>query len=98
MREMVQIADSQDLIGPAQPIEELIEEYAKEDQIYRHKLQVLSSGLFDWTRLMLFWLSSGFEIFSCFLSVRSQLIINNISHALLDFPLKKVLYYFFIVV
>ena len=40
MMAMIQIADTQNLIGPAQPIEELVEEYAKEDQVYRHKLQV----------------------------------------------------------
>ncbi|KAK7104627.1 ubiquitin thioesterase OTUB1-like [Littorina saxatilis] len=36
-----EIAENQELIGPMQPIEELIEHYAKEDQIYRHKLMDL---------------------------------------------------------
>ena len=51
---MLQIADSQDLIGPAQPIEELIEEYAKEDQIYRQKLQVDTLVLFPHVYYILF--------------------------------------------
>ncbi|XP_076463742.1 ubiquitin thioesterase OTUB1-like [Babylonia areolata] len=36
-----QIADTQDLIGPCQTIDELVEEYAKEDQVYRQKLEDL---------------------------------------------------------
>ena len=55
---MLQIADSQDLIGPAQPIEELIEEYAKEDQIYRQKLQVDTLVLLPYVYYILFMLFS----------------------------------------
>ncbi|KAL8619710.1 hypothetical protein ACOMHN_025796 [Nucella lapillus] len=33
-----EIAEHQQLIGPCQPVEDLIEEYANEDQVYRQKL------------------------------------------------------------
>ncbi|KAK7506803.1 hypothetical protein BaRGS_00001654 [Batillaria attramentaria] len=38
-----QISESQDLISPSQPLEELVEEYAKEDQVFRQKLADLGT-------------------------------------------------------
>lgn len=40
MTNSLQITDTQDLIGPLQSLESLIEEYAQEDQVYRQKLSV----------------------------------------------------------